>query len=202
MADQAGEIQPLIDPGGWSGFRGKRSMIHRGGYPPLVRASPSRSFTRNETETKIMKHHKLMLLTLLAAAACTVGCNKEGTTAQQFDKVQAKTEEAAQDMKDYSYAQKNEFVEKMQSQLTEINKDLDQLAAKIEKSSDAAKAEAKPKLEALRGKADQLGKRLDEVKNATESTWNDVKAGFRKGYGELKDSFQQARQWASDKIAP
>ena len=149
-----------------------------------------------------MKHHKLTLLTLLAAAAFAVGCNKEGTPAQQLDKVQAKTEEAAQDMKDYSYAQKNEFVEKMQSQLTEINKDLDQLAAKIEKSSSAAKTEAKPKLEALRGKADQLGKRLDEVKNATESTWNDVKDGFRKGYGELKDSFQQARQWASDKIAP
>jgi DNA anti-recombination protein RmuC len=149
-----------------------------------------------------MKHHKPMLITLLSAVAFAVGCNKEGTTTQQLDKVQSKTEQAALDMKDYSYAQKNEFVEKMRSQLAAINNDLDQLAAKIETSSDAAKAEVKPKLEALRGKADQLGKRLDEGKNATESTWNDVKAGFKKGYGELKESFQQARQWASDKIAP
>jgi hypothetical protein len=45
-------------------------------------------------------------------------------------------------------------------------------------------------------------KQLDEARNATESTWGDVKAGFRKGYSELKDGFQNARQWVSDKIAP
>ena len=148
-----------------------------------------------------MKNNKLMI-TFLSAAAFAVGCNKEGTTSQQLDKVQTKTEEAAQDMKDYTYAQKNEFVEKMQGQLAEINKDLDQLAAKIEKSSAAAKAEAKPKLAALREQAAKLNQQLDEAKSATESTWNDVKAGFKKGYGELKDSFQQARQWVSEKIAP
>jgi cytochrome c556 len=148
-----------------------------------------------------MKHNKLAI-TVLAAAAFVVGCDKEPTTSQQIDKVQAETKEAAQDLKDYSYAQKSEFVAKMQSQLAEINRELDQLSAKIEKSSDAAKAEAKPKLQALREKADQLGKQVDEVKNASESTWDSVKAGSAKAYSELKDSFQQARQWVSDKIAP
>jgi hypothetical protein len=148
-----------------------------------------------------MKHNRL-LLTFLSVAAFTVGCNKEQTTSQQLDKVQAKTEEAAQDMKDYSYAQKAEFTAKMQSQLAEINKDLDQLAAKIEKSSDAVKAEAKPKLQVLRDQTAQLNKRLDDVKNATESTWDSVKATSKKAYNELKDGFNQARQWVSDKIAP
>jgi len=45
-------------------------------------------------------------------------------------------------------------------------------------------------------------KQLDEARNATKSTWGDVKAGFKKGYSELKDGFQQARQWVSDKVAP
>ena len=49
---------------------------------------------------------------------------------------------------------------------------------------------------------DQLGKQLDEVKNASESTWDSVKAGSKKAYDELKDSFQQSRQWLSDKVAP
>ena len=66
----------------------------------------------------------------------------------------------------------------------------------------AVKAEAKPKLQALREKADQLGKQLDEVKNATESTWDSVKSGTRKAYDALKEGFQQSRQWVSDKIAP
>jgi len=146
--------------------------------------------------------HKNLLITLLAASAFAVGCDKEQTTSQQLDKVQAKTEQAAQDMKDYTYAQKTEFVEKMQTQLTALNQDLDQLSAKVDKSSDAAKAEAKPKLQALRDQADKLNQQLDKAKNATESTWDDVKAGTKKAYNELKDGFQQARQWVSDKIAP
>src|SRR5688572_26018334 len=118
---------------------------------------------------------KTLLFTLLSAVAFAVGCNKEGSTSQQLDKVQEKTAEAAQDMKDYTFAQKSEFTGKMQTQLAEINKDLDQLAARIEKSSDAVKAEAKPKLQALREQATKLNTQLDEAKNATESTWDSVK---------------------------
>jgi hypothetical protein len=90
----------------------------------------------------------------------------------------------------------------MEKQLAELNRELDQLSAKVEKSSDAAKAEARPKLQALRDQAAKLNKQLDEARNATESTWDDVKAGFTKGYAEVKDGFNQARQWVSDKIAP
>ena len=154
-----------------------------------------------------MKHTHIMkpkqwAIGVLAVAAFAVGCNQEPTTSQQLDKVRAETKHAAQDMKDYAYAQKAEFVAKMQGQLSEINRDLDQLSAKIEKASDAAKAEAKPKLQALRDQAAKLNQQLDGAKNATESTWGDVKAGFTKGYNELKDGFQAARQWVSEKIAP
>ena len=148
-----------------------------------------------------MKSNKVMI-TFLSAAAFVVGCNKEGTTSQQIDKAQAKTEAAAQDMKDYTYAQKTEFVEKMQGQLAELNRDLDQLAAKVESSSDAIKAEAKPKLQALRDQASQLNKQLDAARNATESTWDSVKSGFKKAYDSSVEGFQQARLWVSDKIAP
>jgi len=146
--------------------------------------------------------NKTLLLTVLSVAAFTVSCDKSQTTSQQLDQVQGKATEAAQDMKDYTFAQKAEFVEKMQSQLTELNRDLDQLAAKIEKSSDAVKAEAKPKLQALREQTAQLNKQLEDVKNATESTWDSVKGGFKKGYEASKEGFNQVRQWVSDKIAP
>ena len=155
--------------------------------------------------------HKTLAITFLAMTAFAVGCKPSAeqsatdtreATAQQFDKAKTETKEAAQDMKDYTLAQKAEFVEKMQGQLAEINRDLDQLTAKVEKASDAAKAEAKPKLQALRDQTAKLSKQLDEAKNATESTWGDVKTGFSKGYSEVKDGFNQARQWVSDKIAP
>ena len=149
--------------------------------------------------------NKTLAITVLSIAAFAVGCNKETTSppvSEQVETVKTETKQAAQDMKDYTFAQKAEFVEKMQGQLTELNKDLDQLSAKIDSSSDAVKAEAKPKLQALRDQAAQLNKQLDEAKNATESTWDSVKSGFQKAYDATKDGLNQARQWVSDKIAP
>ena len=146
--------------------------------------------------------NKTWVITVLSIAAFAVGCEKQQTTSQQIETVKTETKQAAQDMKDYTFAQKAEFVKAMQVQLDALNKDLDQLSAKIDSSSDAVKAEAKPKLQALRDQTAQLNKQLDEARNATESTWDSVKAGFTKAYDATKDGFNQARQWVSDKIAP
>ena len=145
---------------------------------------------------------KTWLIAFLSVAAVAVGCNKEQTTSQQIDNVKTETKAAAQDMKDYTFAQKAEFVEMMQGRLNTLNGDLDQLSAKIDSSSDAIKAGAKPKLQALRDQATQLNQQLDEAKNATDSTWDSVKSSCSKAYDATKEGFQQARQWVSDKIAP
>jgi hypothetical protein len=155
-----------------------------------------------------MKH---LAITFFAVTAFAVGCKpaaersadeSHSDRADQFDKVKMATKEATHEMKEYAYAEKAEFVAKIRSQLDEIKGLLDRLSAKVEKSSDAAKAEAKPKLEALREQAEKMDKQLGEAKNASESTWGDVKGGFAKGYAEFKDKFQQTRQWVSDRIAP
>ena len=146
--------------------------------------------------------NKTWVITVLSIAALAVGCEKQQTASEQMETVKTETKQAAQDMKDYTFAQKAEFVKAMQVQLDALNKDLDQLATKIDSSSDAVKAEAKPKLQALRDQSAQLSKQLDEARNATESTWDGVKSGFSKGYQATKDGFNSARQWVSDKIAP
>ncbi len=151
--------------------------------------------------------HGPLAIACLAVTAFVMGCKpspeqERKDTAEQLDKIKRETQQAAQDMKDYTFAQKDAFVAKMKDQMAAISRDLDQLAARVEKSSDAAKTEAKPKLQALRDQAAKLNRQLDEAKNATEPTWEAVKAGFKKGYGELKDGLQTARQWLSDKIAP
>jgi chromosome segregation ATPase len=145
---------------------------------------------------------KSLVVMVLSLVSLTVGCHQEPTTSEQMDKAKTETTAAAQDMKNYTFAQKTEFVTKMQGQLDALNKDLDQLSAKIDNSSDAVKADAKPKLQALRNQASALNQQLDNVRNATESTWDSVKATSQKAFDSAKDGFQQARQWVSDKIAP
>lgn len=145
---------------------------------------------------------KIFFLSGLVVAVCLAGCNKPETTSQKIDQLQAETKAAGQDLNDYTFAQKSAFTEKLKAQLAEINRELDQLSAKVETFSAAAKAEAQPKLQALRDKASQLGKQVDAAENATESTWDSVKTGSKKAYDELKDGFNQARHWVSEKIAP
>ena len=146
--------------------------------------------------------NKTLLITFLAAATFAVGCEKEKTTAQQIETVKTETKQAAQDMKDFTFAQKDEFVKSMQAQLATLNQDLDKLSAKIDSSSDAIKAEAKPKLQALREQAAKLNTQLADAQNATESTWDSVKAGTKTAYEAVEKGFNDARQWVSDKIAP
>ena len=133
----------------------------------------------------------LLAITFLAVTAFAAGCKpaEDNSTAQQLDKVKTETKADAQAMKDYAFAQKAEFVADMQGQLDALNKDLDQLSAKIDKSSDAVKADAKPKLQALRDEAAKMNKQLDEARNATESTWDSVKAGSRKTWDALEERF-------------
>jgi len=146
--------------------------------------------------------NNILSITFLAAVIFVVGCDKEKTTAQQVEAVKTETKQAAEDMQNYTFAQKDEFVKSMQDQLAALNQDLEKLSAKIDASSDAIQAEAKPKLQALRGQAAKLNQQLADAQNATESTWDSVKAGSQKAYDAMVKSFTEARQWVIDKIAP
>ncbi len=146
--------------------------------------------------------YKIVTVTLLSAAALVIGCSKEPSASQQIEKIKTETNDASQDMKEYTFAQKAEFVEKMQGELAVIDQDLGRLDAKIEKSSDAVKAEARPKLHALRRQEAQLKRQLEDARNATESTWDSVEEGSRKAYETLKDGFEEASQWISNQFAP
>jgi ElaB/YqjD/DUF883 family membrane-anchored ribosome-binding protein len=159
----------------------------------------------NNAKTKdcFMKN-RLLAITFLAVAAFAAGCkpSDDNSASNQVDKIKTETKADAQEMKDYAFAQKADFVAKMHSQVDALNKDIDALSAKIEKSSDTVKADAKPKLQALREESAKMNKQLDDARGATESTWDSVKASSQKAWDGLKDDFTQARQWASDKIAP
>ena len=157
--------------------------------------------------------HTNLVITALLCAGIAVGCSStdaasdggpspNGTAAAQLEKAKAHTKAATQAIEDYAYSQKTEFVDRMKKDLADIQAELDGLAAKVDSSSNAAQADAKAKLEAVREKWAQAKKQLDQAESATESTWDEVKADVKTSYGELQDSFDSTRQWLSDKIAP
>ena len=138
----------------------------------------------------------------MSTSSHAFGQTQEQTTSQELELLKTETKDAVQEMRDYLFTHKAEFVEIMECQLVNINRDLDRLAETIGAFSDAAKTEARPKLEALREQTARLARLLDEARSANESAWDEVKAGFKEAWGELEDAFQHARKWVSDKLAP
>jgi predicted nucleic acid-binding Zn-ribbon protein len=159
-----------------------------------------------------MTNSKLTLL-LFVIAASVAGCKStadnptkdrqpDSAAAFQLAKAKAATAEAAVAMDDYAYARKAEFVATMNKELGILQDDLNLLGTKVENSSGAVKADAKAKLEVVREKWVKTRQQLNQAENATDSTWNDVKSGFKGSYADLKDSIAATRQWLSEKIAP
>ena len=116
------------------------------------------------------------------------------TTGQQVTRTEFVAGEGTPDWEAYAYGQRERFVESMEAELAEINRRIDALAIRIERSSEEAKAAATPRLNELRDQADLLEARIDEVRGASASTWETVKANTRETYEKLKDSFDEARQ--------
>jgi ElaB/YqjD/DUF883 family membrane-anchored ribosome-binding protein len=90
----------------------------------------------------------------------------------------------------------------MKTKLDKLNADIAELAAKIDKATDQAKADAKPKLQALRDQAAKLGDMLGKAQVATAASWDAVKADFKAGFADLEVGVTDARKWLSEKIAP
>lgn len=147
-----------------------------------------------------MKSKILLILTF--GSALLVGCDRPDSSVPYPTVDSMKPARTTYEAKDYSYAQRAEFATAMQAERAEILRELDALETRIARSSDAVKADAKPRLEALRDQAAKFGTQLDAVKDATESSWDSVKAGSKEAYAQMKKSFTEARKWVSEKVAP
>ena len=144
----------------------------------------------------------LKVMLPLTAAFPGLSCKHKQTTTQQPDSARDKTVEVLEDMKNYSFARKTEFVSREKAELADLNRDLDQLGVRIAGFSESVKTEARPKFDAPRAQSAQLSKQLEVAENATESSWETVKSDCRKSYQATRQGFQQSRHWLADKIAP
>jgi hypothetical protein len=99
------------------------------------------------------------------------------------------------EVKDYSYAQKDDYFKAMQTELDELNQTLAQLSAKIQRGSDATKAAAQPKLDSVQLQINQLSDALDSAKSATESIWGDAKASVQRANDNALETLHNVSQW-------
>ncbi len=147
----------------------------------------------NIGKTAGIRFMKSIVLLVLAGSFIACGSEHKNTA----EKIQKGTSG-----QNYSYLQKDQFVEKMNQNLAEVNKSLADFGTTVKKANGEARIEAERKMKELRIKAARLNMKIDKVRNSTESEWENVKSDFNKFSNEMKDSVDQMRTWLSEKVAP
>ncbi len=168
-----------------------------------------------------MKNKPLIVGMLAVAILASVGCKKtemsdastaNGDTNSISDQVKevatnawqktkevttnawASMKESLTAVTDYTYDKKDAFVVGASADVDAVDQKIKELSDKAASASDSVKASTQARLQDLSAKRVALGKKLDDVKNATEANWNDMKTGFKDSYEDMKNSLKQAWQ--------
>jgi hypothetical protein len=102
--------------------------------------------------------------------------------------------------RDYAYSERTQYFEMMEGNLAQIRQDLEGLLKRAQRAGSDVKAEAKPKVEALQNDADRVDAELNQVKNATALTWDDIKASIDKSELNLEESLGLTYLWLNERI--
>jgi predicted nucleic acid-binding Zn-ribbon protein len=93
-------------------------------------------------------------------------------------------------------SKRDEYVEKMKSQLDDMNVQLDKLAEKSKNAKEEMQAKYKQEMADLRAQSSQARAKLDELKAAGEDSWDSMVAemdkvgdAFKHSYNYFKSQF-------------
>lgn len=90
-------------------------------------------------------------------------------------------------------SKKEAYEKKLKSQLDEWSADIDKLKAKADSAEGDAQLEYYKQIEELRSMQDDAGKKLDELKEAGDGAWEDLKAGLDSAWDSLSNSVKSAK---------
>ena len=88
---------------------------------------------------------------------------------------------------------RDEYVCKMQAKLEEWNAEIDTLTAKAGEVTAVAKNESNEQIESLKAKQAVARQKIDELQQAGESAWGDLKSGIELAWTAMGDAIDSAR---------
>ena len=87
---------------------------------------------------------------------------------------------------------KDEFILKMYSKLDQWNSKIDVLGAKVDQAEFQVRAECRQQIEVLLGKRDKTHKQLNELEQAGEGVWEDMKVGVEIAWEDMNVGIEMA----------
>jgi predicted nucleic acid-binding Zn-ribbon protein len=89
---------------------------------------------------------------------------------------------------------RKQAVQKLKSRIDRFNNDLAAFEAKAATVKESARGEFNATLSELREKRDEAQRKLGQLKDASDSAFDDMLQGIEKGWEKVTDSFDSARQ--------
>lgn len=90
--------------------------------------------------------------------------------------------------------ERDEFVDKAQKEMAELNKKMAELRKKAKKLSGEAKAKLDRQIQNLEPELKAAEQKLADLKSATGEKWKELKAGVSGAIDRLKQSMQKTRE--------
>jgi uncharacterized coiled-coil DUF342 family protein len=84
------------------------------------------------------------------------------------------------------------YQEKMDAQIRQWDAQIAKLRARADEAKAQAKIEYLEQIEEIRNKRESAGRKLDELKKASDSAWVDVKNGLEKAWKDLGSAIDSA----------
>jgi chromosome segregation ATPase len=88
---------------------------------------------------------------------------------------------------------KDAYEKKMQAQLDEWDADITKLKAQADKAKADAQLEYFKQIEELRERQQRAQEKLTEIRQASDTAWEDMKAGAENAWDSLADAMRAAR---------
>ncbi|WP_045222685.1 hypothetical protein [Desulfonatronum thioautotrophicum] len=85
------------------------------------------------------------------------------------------------------------YVKKLKAKIDEWNADIDKLSAKAKQVKAGKEVEYREQIETLRAKRADLEKKMAELQEASESTWENLKSGVETSWEALKEGYSAAK---------
>ena len=86
------------------------------------------------------------------------------------------------------------FVEKLKAQLDEWNAEVDRLESKTEVIDAHYRAQYRAVIQEIKGKAQQIERKLTVIRNSSTDAWEDLKAGVEGAWKDFEASLKQAKE--------
>lgn len=137
---------------------------------------------------------RLKHLTALAfALVMTVGCADSPEARKANKDAQNEIREAASATGKVLRVQKEEYRKRIEADLDRLNERLKVYKEKASRAGEDAKASMEKQIDKLQEQRDGVREKLGDLGGDSQDAWGEVRKGLDKAVGDLKESFEKAK---------